>query len=356
MYLNFFEYENKCKLCIHSSSKRVDGGIQMKDVVLLADPMTPAWDFAKKIQKYINETKEETVPLYEIEICYFNNKEFNVHVSNNIRKKNIYFIHDSSKNPQEWWIQLLLIKDLLLSASVESITFVLPNMFYSRQDRKHMSRVPISTRTLANSISPGIKRIITVDLHSAQIQSAYPANVPVDNLQSFPDVVRYLEEHHMRDMDNLVIVSPDVGGANRARSFLKRLEALNQTSFRKRDYSLAIIDKSRQKPGEIADMQLVGEVAGKDALIVDDIIDTGGTLCKSADLLREKGAKKVMCYATHGIFSNGEEEITKKFDLVMTSNTHYREANSIEVIDLAPLFAEAIYRAQKGLSISRLFD
>ncbi|MGY4884380.1 MAG: ribose-phosphate diphosphokinase [Nanobdellota archaeon] len=328
----------------------------MKDVVLLADPKTPAWGFAEKIQDYIHKTKEELVPLYEINICFFNNKELNISVPENIRKKHIYYIHDSSKDPQQWWVELLLIKDLLLSASVESTTFVLPNMLYSRQDRKHMSRVPISSRALGNSIAPGLKRIITVDLHSPQIQNAYPANVPLDNLHSFPDVVRYLEEKHMRDIDDLVIVAPDVGGANRARSFLKKLEALNQTSFRKRNYSLAIIDKYRQKAGEISDMQLVGEVAGKDALIIDDIIDTGSTLCKSADLLREKGAKKVMCYATHGIFSKGHEELNKKFDLVITSNTHYQESNSVEVIDLAPLFAEAIYRAQKGLSVSKLFD
>ncbi len=328
----------------------------MKNVVLLADSKTSAWDFAKKIQKYIHDTKEENVPLYEIEIGYFNNKELNVHVPNNIRKKDIFYIHDSSKEPQQWWVELLLIKDLLLSASVDSITLVLPNMLYSRQDRKHMSRVPISSRALANSISPGTKRIITVDLHSPQIQNAYPSFVPLDNLHSFPEVARYLEEKHLKEIENLAIVSPDVGGVNRARSFLKRLENMNKGFFKKRDYSLALIDKSRSNPGEIAGMQLVGEVSGKDVLIVDDIIDTGGTLCKSADLLREKGAKKVMCYATHGIFSKGTEELKKKFDVIMTSNTHYRETDGIEVIDLAPLFAEAMYRAQKGLSISRLFD
>jgi len=328
----------------------------MKDVVLLADSKTPAWDFAKKIQKHINETKEESVPLYEINIEYFNNKELNVHVPSNIRKKHIYYIHDSSKNPQEWWVELLLVKDLLLSASVESITFVLPNMLYSRQDRKHMSRVPISSRALAESISPGIKRIITVDLHSPQIQNAYPASVPLDNLHSFPYVVRYIEEKHMKEIENLVIVAPDVGGVDRAKSFLKRLENFNEGFFKKKDYSLALINKSRSKPGEISTMQLVGEVYGKDVLIVDDIIDTGETICKAADLLREKGARKVMCYATHGIFSKGHEELTKKFDVVMTSNTHYKESDSVEVIDLAPLFAEAIYRAQKGLSISKLFE
>ena len=169
----------------------------MKDVILLADPNSKAWEFAKKIQKYIKETKEEPVQLYEIFINFFNNSELDIHVPYNIRKKHIYYIHDSSKFPQEWWVELLLVKDLLLSASVESITFVLPNMLYSRQDRKHKSRVPISSRALASSISPGISRIITIDLHSPQIQNAYPANVPVDNLYSFPDVVRYITQKHL---------------------------------------------------------------------------------------------------------------------------------------------------------------
>lgn len=328
----------------------------MKDVVLLADPNSKSWEFAKKIQNYIRETKEESVQLYEIFIDYFNNKELDVHVPHNIRKKHIYFIHDSSKNPQQWWIELLLIKDLLLSASVESITFVLPNMLYSRQDRKHKSRVPISSRALANSISSGISRIITIDLHSPQIQNAYPANVPVDNLYSFPEVVRYITQKHLKDVENLVVVSPDTGGVDRAKSFLRRLEELNESSFKKRNYSFALISKTRAKPGEISGMQLVGDVSGKDILIVDDIIDTGGTLCRASELLKQKGARKLFCYATHGIFSAGEEKISNAFDVVMTSNSHIQENKKIEIIDLAPLVAEAIYRAQKGLSISRLFD
>jgi ribose-phosphate pyrophosphokinase len=328
----------------------------MKDVVLLADSKSHSWDFARKIQRYIENDKGEMLPLYDISINFFNNKEIDVYVSENIRKKHVYFIHDSSKNPQEWWVELLLIKDLLLSASAESVSFVLPNMLYSRKDRKDKSRVPISARALANSISPGLKRIITMDLHASQIQGFYPANIPLDNLYSFPEVVKYLSRNHLQNVNNLVVVSPDAGGVERARSFLQRLEKLNLNTSQKREFSFAFLSKIRSGPGEIGTMHFVGDVKDKDVLIVDDIIDTGGTLCKAADVLRQNGAKKVFCYATHGIFTSGTRNLKEKFDALMTSNTHFREPNDIEVIDMTVPFAEAIYRAQKGLSISRMFD
>lgn len=330
----------------------------MKNVILLADPKTPAWEFAKKIQRYIEDSKEEITPLYSVTIEKFNNGEIGMEIPNNIRKKDIYYIADSSKNPQEWWVELLLIKDLLLSASVDSLTFVLPNMLYSRQDRKHKSRVPISARALANSLAPGLKRIITMDLHAAQIQGCYPASMPLDNLFSFPLVVKHLNEKYLPDLSKLVIVSPDAGGVERAKSFLQRLDKLNLTQREKKEFTFALISKIRSKPGEVKNMQLVGDVSGRDVLLIDDIIDTGGTLCKAAQLLRENGAKRIFCYATHGIFTKGTEELKENFDKILTSNTHFpkENGNSVETIDITSLFAEAIYRAQKGLSISRLFD
>jgi ribose-phosphate pyrophosphokinase len=329
----------------------------MKDVVLLADPKTPAWDFAKNIQDYILKTKEEEVHLYNLEITPFGNKEILPYVPGNIRKKDVYLIQSSNKNPNDWLVELILIKDLCLSASVNSLSFVLPNMDYSRQDRKHMSRVPISTRAVANAISPGLSRIITMDLHSAQIQNAYPANVPFDNLHSFPEVVNYLVKNHYSDLENMAIVAPDVGGASRANSFLKRL-AKAGGDFNKRDYSLVLISKMRDKPGSVEEMLILGDVKDKNILIVDDIYDSCGTSVKAGEKLREKGAKKLLTYATHGLFTKGTKCILENFDSVMTSNTHYapKEGDgNIEVIDVAPTFAEAIYRAQKGLSVSRLF-
>ncbi len=324
----------------------------MDKVVLLADPNSKAWDFACKICDYIQKTKDVFIPLRKLSVNHFKNNEIDMHVMENIRKKEIYFVHDSSKNPQEWWVELLLLKDLLLSASAESVTFVLPNMLYSRKDRKEKSRVPISARALAGSISHGLKKVITMDLHASQIQGFYPENVPLDNLYSFPVVAKYIKENNIiSSFENLVVLSPDAGGVDRAKSFAQRLGC----------NSLAFIYKRRTTEGtgdsrKIEETILVGDVKDKDVLIIDDIIDSGGTLCKAAELLRKNGAKKLYCYGTHGLFTNGTEEMKKNFDKVMTSNTNYREGNEITVIDVSPLFAEAIYRVQTGESISELFE
>jgi len=323
--------------------------------MLVADKNSRVWDFANKIKEYIEKEKKAAILLGEISINYFRNKEIEMYVSENVRQKDVYFIHDSSKNPQDWWVNLILIKDLLLSSSAKSVSFVLPDLLYSRQDRKDKPHVPISARALANSISSDLKRIITMDLHAAQVQGFYPQNIPVDNLYSFPEAVKYLRQNHFNNLENLVVVSPDVGGANRARAFLKKLEKAQLNDFIKQEYSFALINKTRLVAGDIEQMELIGDVSGKNVLIVDDIIDSGKTLCSAADLLKKNGAEKLFCYGTHGIFTKGTQEICEKFDIVITSNTHYLEDNKVEVIDVSPIFAEAIYRAQVGDSISELF-
>ncbi len=332
----------------------------MRDVVLLADPKSSSWGFAKKIQEYIYKNKEEKVQLAKLEMTRFNNKEIMPHVPENIRKKDVYFVQSSKKHPNDWWVELLLTKDLCASASANSISFILPNMNYTRQDRKHKSRVPISSRAFANSISSGLKRIITMDLHSAQIQNAYPANVPIDNLYSFPEVVKHIRSKHLSDLENLVVISPDAGGVDRAASFLGRLiNATHEFDQKPHNYSFAFTHKLRSKPGEIEKMWLIGDVKDKNVLVIDDIYDTGGTNIKCAELLREAGAQKLMSYATHGLFTKGTEGLLKTYDSILTSNTHYKPKKgngNIEVIDMSGSFAEAIYRAQKGQSISKMFD
>lgn len=319
----------------------------MKDVILLSDKNSKSWTFAEKIQNYLKEIKECDVPLKEVEINHFRNGEIDMCVPENIRKQEVYFIHDSTKNPQEWWVQLMLLKDNLLSASAESVSFVLPNMLYSRKDRKEKPHVPISARTLARTISPNLKRIITMDLHAAQIQGFYDESIPIDNLYSFPEVVKYLEKKPLGNLEELVILSPDSGGVSRARAFAQKIGVENP---------LAMIYKQREKAGDVKEMKLVGDVKDKDVLIVDDMIDSGGTLCEAANLLKEYGAKNLFCYGTHGIFTKGTSNLLNNFQRVMTSNTHYSEGNGVEVIDMSSVFAEAIYRAQKGLSISKLFE
>ena len=149
------------------------------------------------------------------------------------------------------------------------------------------------------------------------------------------------------ELKELVIVSPDAGGVDRARAFAQKLGSI---------YPIAFIEKRRVTPGEVKEMRLVGDVKDKNVLIVDDIIDSGGTQCKAYDLLKEKGAKEIYAYGTHGLFTEGHEKLSRKFKVVMTSNTYYQIGNSVDVIDVSPIFAEAIYRAQKGLSISELFE
>lgn len=328
----------------------------MEKVMLLADKNSKSWDFSEKIKNYLEKEKKFEIPLEEVSINYFRNNEIDMKVKKSVRQKDVYFIHDSSKNPQDWWVQLILLKDLLFSSSAESVSFVLPNLLYSRQDRKDKPHVPISSRALAESISPNLRRIITMDLHASQIQGFYPANVPIDNLYSFPEAVSYLRKNHLSYLENLVVVSPDVGGADRAKAFLKKLKKAQLEDVKKQEYSFALINKTRLIAGEVESMEAIGEVKGKNVLIVDDIIDSGGTLCKAADLLKKKHIKKLFCYGTHGIFTKGTKEICEKFDIVMTSNTHYLKDKKVEVIDVSPLFAEAIYRVQTGNSISELFE
>src|SRR3989344_1296554 len=188
----------------------------MDRAMLLADRNSNAWSFAGKIKEYIENEKRTPLFLGEVSINYFRNKEINMYIPENVRQKDVYFIHDSSKNPQNWWVDLLLIKDLLFSSSAKSVSFVLPDLLYSRQDKKDKPHVPISARALANSISLDLKRIITIDLHAAQLQGFYPQNIPVDNLYSFPEVVRHLRENHLGELERMVIVSPDAGSAPRA--------------------------------------------------------------------------------------------------------------------------------------------
>ena len=326
----------------------------MEKVVLLADPKSRAWNFAERIRDYLLQEKNVSVPVEAIEIDSFGNGETKMHVTKNIRGKEVYFIHDSTKNPNDWWAELLLVDNLLNLASVESINFVLPDIKYGKQDKKKQSRVPISSVAVAESLkhSPRLKKVFTIDLHAPQIQGFW-SPVPLDNLSSTPAVVRYLQEQSgIEDLKEIVIVAADKGDFDRAVDYAERLHSI---------YPVAMVYKIRELGGdrkiEKDTSTLIGDVQGKRVFCPDDIIGTGKTSCNVAELLKEKGATEATFYATHGWFTNGTKMITDIFDRVITSNTHnYPSREGVEIIDVSPVFAEAIWRAQKGLSISELYE
>jgi len=325
----------------------------MDGTILLADKKTKAWGFALKIQDYIKKRYLTDIPLQEVEWKKFRSREIKPHAPENLRRKEVYFIEDSSLDPQYWWVRLMLVKDLLLRASAGEVNFVLPNLLYSRQDRKDEPHTSISAKVLADTLCPNLDRIITADLHSDQIQGFYPQQCVLDSLRTFPIAVHYIQKHPIGDLSDLVIVSPDVGGVKRVKSFQKKLKVPNP---------FAIIDKDRPIAGEVDEdkMTLVGDVNNYNVLFVDDIVDSGNSLIAGAKLLRKKGAKQLYFYGTHGLFTLGKKDLLSTFDRLMVSNTNplpRRALDSrIEVIDTSPLFAEAIYRAHTGKSISELFE
>jgi len=328
----------------------------MDGVILLADKNSPSWDFAEKIQRYIKEKKEVEVPLEEVSIKHFRNGEINMYVPENVREKDIYFIHDASKNPQEWVVQIILIKDLLRRSSAKKISLVFPARSYERQDFKDKPHVPISARALADIIERGAERLIAMDLHSSQIQGFY--TIPVDALSSAPDVIDYLIAK--KKTDNLVIVAADVGATKRARNFASKLEKKLTELHLATEIPLAIVEKRRPEQGRAESINLIGDVSGKDVFIYEDIIDSGGTLISAAELLKKSGANSLTCYGTHAFFTeNADIKLSKVYDSVMISNTipySPKEESKVEIVDVSGTFAEAIYRAQKGLSISKLFE
>ncbi len=322
------------------------------NLLLLADRNSNAWDFTERIKDHIQEKESSEIPIKEVSIRRFRNGEVDMHIPDSIRRKNVYFVHDSTKDPQSWWAELLLLQSLVLDNSAESISFVLPNLLYSRQDRRDKPHVPISARVLADSLMYS-RRILTMDLHSPQIQGFYPPTRPLENLYSFTEVISQLRSRKIiPSLEELVLVSPDAGGVKRVEVFANKL---------KPKYRMAFLEKRRDSNGnrEVNRMSLIGSVREKDVLIIDDVIDSGGTLCKAASVLKNRGAKKLYCYGTHGLFTEGTDKLSKYFEKIMISNTHneprYRENDRLEIIDVSSIFAEAIYRIEKGVSLSSLF-
>ncbi|KAA0155910.1 hypothetical protein FNF29_01329 [Cafeteria roenbergensis] len=297
-------------------------------------------------------------PLGSATVGRFPDGEVSVSVHENVRGKDIYIIQPTCPpHVNEYLVELLLMVTTMRRASAEKITVVVPYYGYARQDRKMTSRVPISAADIARLLeSVGVDRVVALDLHCGQIQGFFGPRVPVDNLAAARVGVNYFARKV--DLENPVIVSPDAGGVYRAKVFREGLNL--QTGS---DAGLAMIVKQRPRAGVVGQMDLVGEVTGCDCIIVDDMIDTAGTLCKAADLLRAKGARRVYCFASHGLFSGpAVQRISKScLEKVVVVNTiplasNAKTCDKIEQLSVAPILGDAIKRIHMRKSVSAMFS
>jgi ribose-phosphate pyrophosphokinase len=323
--------------------------IKLSDAVLLANPASNAWEFTQRMQDYIVTKYNFEIPLVELRLKEFKTHEFEPCINGNVRKKDVYYVHDSTIDPSRWISEVLFAEDAINRASAESVNLVLPDLDWSRQDRKEKPHVSISARALADAISPGANRIITMDPHTDQIQGFYPARVKLDSLKSFPVVVKYIVDNHIVPLENLVVIATDGGDIERASEFNQAL-GFNQP--------IAALYKERDlETKKIQKIWYIGEeLNGKDALLIDDITDSGGTNLKGGMVLREHGANRIYSFTTHGIYTEGTKCLTDFFNQVITTDTRNKKHGGITTISVSPVFAEAIYRAQVGESISSLFQ
>ena len=289
------------------------------------------------------------LPLTKASVRRFPDMEVFVEILENVRGEDVFVIQSTSFPANDHLMELLVCLDALRRSSARRVTAVIPYYGYARQDRKTGSRTPISAKLVANMITAaGADRVLTLDLHAGQIQGFF--DIPTDNLYAAPVLVKDILEHHSRR--DLVIVSPDVGGVVRARQIARRLDA-----------DLAIVDKRRERAGVSEVMNIIGDVAGRRCIIVDDIVDSAGTLCNAASALVEAGASAVFAYVTHGVLSGGAvaRVVNSPLEsLVLTDSIKatdpIREASNIRQISIAPLMAEAIRRISEERSVSSLFD
>ncbi|MBO9125019.1 MULTISPECIES: ribose-phosphate pyrophosphokinase [unclassified Rhizobium] len=289
------------------------------------------------------------VPLGRATVRRFADQEIFVEVQENVRGEDVFLVQSTSFPTNDHLMELLIMIDAMRRSSARRITAVLPYFGYARQDRRASGRTPISAKLVANLITEaGADRVLTLDLHAGQIQGFF--DIPTDNLYAVPILTRDIKANY--DISNVMVVSPDVGGVVRARALAKRLDCL-----------LSIVDKRRDRPGESEVMNIIGDVTGKDCLLIDDIVDSGGTLCNAADALLAKGAASVTAYITHGVLSGGAvTRITnsKLRELVITDSiqptTAVQSAHNIRVLTTATLIGEAINRTSQEESVSSLFD
>jgi len=298
-------------------------------------------EIVKEISTYLN------VSITPIIIKQFNDGETYVHIEKSVRGAKVFIIQPTSPPVNDKLMELLLIIDACKRASAREINAIIPYYGYSRQDRKAIPREPISAKVAANLIEAvGVNRVVTFDLHVDQIQGFF--NIPVDNLEAMPSIANYILDKKLKD---IVVVAPDVGGAKRARKLAKHL-----------DTQIAIIDKRRPEHGVSEVMNVIGEIKDKTCIIIDDIIDTAGTITGAAKALKEKGAKEVYLAATHAIFSGSapkrlQDRAIK--EVIVTNSIQLpkeKQFSTLKVISLAQILAESIKRIYEGEPMGVLFD
>jgi ribose-phosphate pyrophosphokinase len=289
------------------------------------------------------------LPLTKALVRRFSDMEVFVEIQENVRGEDVFVIQSTSFPANDHLMELLVSLDALKRSSARRVTAVIPYYGYARQDRKSAPRTPISAKLVANMITAaGADRVLTLDLHAGQIQGFF--DIPTDNLYAEPVLVKDIRDHHARH--DLIIVSPDVGGVFRARQIARRLDA-----------DLAIIDKRRERAGVSEVMNIIGDVAGRRCILVDDMVDTAGTLCNAARALIGAGASAVFSYVSHGVLSGGAvaRVVDSPIEMLVTTDSivateAVQHANNIRQVSIAPLMAEAIRRISEERSVSSLFD
>ncbi|MEN8891357.1 ribose-phosphate pyrophosphokinase [Planktotalea arctica] len=306
---------------------------------------------AEAIARRMSMHRGMSVGLVDARVERFNDGEIFVEMFENVRGEDVFIIQPTSNPANDNLMELLIMADALRRSSAQRITAVIPYFGYARQDRRTKARTPITAKLVANMlVEAGIERILTMDLHAAQIQGFF--DIPVDNLYASPIFALDIMTNFKDQMSDVMVVSPDVGGVARARELAKRINA-----------PLSIVDKRREKAGEVAEMTIIGNVEGKTCIIVDDMCDTAGTLCKAAEVLLENGAKEVHSYITHGVMSGpAVERVTNSVmkSLVITDTIQASDAvkacPNIRIVPTAPMFAQATLNIWNGTSVSSLFE
>ena len=310
----------------------------MTQLILFSGNANPT--LAQEIAEYLG------VPMGVADVSQFSDGEVYVQLNENVRGADVFVVQPTSPPVDHHLMELLIMIDSLRRASAHRITAVIPYFGYARQDRKVQPRVPISAKLVADLIAiSGANRVLTMDLHAGQIQGFF--NIPVDHLYAAPVLLRYFQEQECHEA---VVVAPDAGGVERARAFAKRLGT-----------SLAFIDKRREGPNDAKVMHIVGDVKDRDVIIVDDIIDTAGTIAQSVEALRKEGARRIYASCTHPVLSGPAIERIENSALeeMVVTNTipldERRSSKKLSVLSVAPLLGEAIDRIHRETSVSSLF-